>query len=61
MKNNTLTSTLARTGLRIISKNDPQWGTFTLVRDGDFWNIKGDRGERVLSEGEFHFWTIVAK
>ncbi len=58
----TLTTENARKGLRIISKTNPEWGTWTLNQDRNGWVIKRDsRGcERMLDKGEFRFWALRA-
>jgi hypothetical protein len=56
-----LTKENAKHGLLIISKDNPEWGIF-VMQDYDSrvpcWNIRGDRGVRVLFESEFKFWKI---
>lgn len=47
-------------GILIKSKEEPGWGTFVVQDQYDkgSWNIRGDRGVRVLSAGEFKFWEL---
>lgn len=47
-------------GLTIRNKAHPDWGTWSVLdkyADG-IWEIRGDRGDRVLNEGELRFWEI---
>lgn len=48
-------------GLLIINNENPEWGSFRVLRlyDKGIWEIDGDRGGRVLFDSEAHFWDIV--
>ncbi len=45
---------------KIISKENPEWGTWTVMEDcGGWFVIKGRAGSRVLNKGEVRFWEVV--
>lgn len=50
-----------KTGMQIVNTQNPEWGTFTVLhREVEtMWVIRGNRGTRCLSEGEFNqFWEV---
>lgn len=57
---NPLTIQNVKEGILIINNNNPSWGTFVIQNkyDDGIWNIRGGSGSRILSEGEFKFWSI---
>jgi site-specific recombinase XerD len=54
----TLTTDLARNGLVIVHKQNPEWGTWTMEEAKGCWMIKSDHGSRTLFESEFKFWRL---
>ena len=55
----------AETASLIVNKLHPEWGTWRLIYNGQQLNdnkfthiIIGDRGSKILDEGEFKFWSI---
>ena len=48
--------------LLIICTDHPEWGTWRVLRkyDDGIWEIRGERGDRVLMEDEAHFWSLAA-
>lgn len=48
--------------VQIINKEHPEWGTWGVMDDhGDYYDIQGDRGGRVLFKDEaFKFWDVHA-
>ena len=46
------------TGMQIVNKNNPEWGTFTVLNkyDDRIWEIRGRGGVRTLMEDEIKFW-----
>lgn len=57
--NQTLTAENAKDGMMIEAKDHPEWGTWQMIA-GERWEIRNRSGRKVLDEGEFHFWAIVA-
>jgi hypothetical protein len=62
----TLTKENAKTAKTIINKTNPEWGTWRLnykaqpLNDGMYTHtITGRGGETLLSENEFHLWSVV--
>lgn len=47
---------MMKEGMKIRSVENPEWGTFTVLnREVEtMWAIRGERGTRTLSEGEFN-------
>lgn len=49
-------------GVKIISKDNPEWGSFQVLGPAKgvpgTWEIRGRRGERVLDKGELRFWKL---
>lgn len=47
-------------GLKIINKNNPEWGEFQVLGPAkgtqSMWEIRSRRGTRLLDEGELKFW-----
>jgi hypothetical protein len=48
----------------IRAKDNPEWGEWQVVREtrhkgSVWWDIRGDRGGRVLHSGELRFWEEV--
>ncbi len=45
-------------GLEIIAIDNPEWGTWRVLRKYDerIWEVRGRRGDRVLNEDELRFW-----
>jgi len=56
-----LTKENVREGLRIINKQNPEWGTWTILRkyDEGIWEKRGRSGDTTLFESEFKFWEVV--
>jgi hypothetical protein len=48
-------------GAIIMSIDNPEWGTFTVLRkyDDGIWEIRGKSGVKILVESEFKFWKRI--
>jgi hypothetical protein len=60
----TLNEKNAKQGMIIENNSHPEWGTFILQdyndrNDCGWWNIRGDRGVKVLYTSEMCFWNVV--
>lgn len=46
--------------VQIVCINNPEWGTWGVMEDhGDWYDIRGDRGDRVLFKSEAaKFWRV---
>lgn len=56
----TATKQTATIGTMIINAAHPAWGTWGITSDNGQWlEIRGDRGSRVLHYEELRFWNIV--
>lgn len=46
---------------QIVNTAHPDWGTFGVMEDrGDYYEIRGDAGHRVLSKSEAdRFWEVI--
>lgn len=50
----------AYSGAKIVSKEHPEWGEFTLNKDRNGWTRTSLSGSSMLDPGEFKFWNLVS-
>lgn len=57
----TLTAENIAVDMLIENKDNPDWGTFRVLRKYDerIWEIRNRAGDRTLFQDEFKFWKVV--